>query len=52
MKPEGDKLKQSVRDALKENVVTKELGGSNATVEVGDWVAQRAMTLKCPIKLK
>jgi len=44
-KSEGDKLKQSVRDALKENVVTKELGGSNATVEVGDWVAQRAMTL-------
>ena len=44
-KSEGDKLKQSVRDALKENIVTKELGGSKATVEVGDWVAQRAMTL-------
>jgi len=41
-KAEGDKLKQAVRDALKENVVTVELGGSKVTVEVGDWIAQRA----------
>jgi hypothetical protein len=27
---------------LKENVVTVELGGSKVTVEVGDWIAQRA----------
>jgi isocitrate/isopropylmalate dehydrogenase len=41
-KAEGDKLKQAVSDALKEHVVTKELGGYKATVEVGDWIAQRA----------
>src|SRR6185369_8414213 len=40
-KAEGDKLKQAVRDALKENIVTKELGGAKATVEVGDWIARR-----------
>jgi len=39
-KAEGDRLKQAVRDALKENVVTPELGGSKQTVEVGDWVAR------------
>jgi 3-isopropylmalate dehydrogenase len=38
---EGGKLKQAVRDALKENVVTQELGGSKATVEVGEWIAER-----------
>src|SRR5690242_10467279 len=41
-KAEGEKVKQAVRDALKENIVTKELGGSKATVEVGDWIARRA----------
>jgi len=40
-KAEGDRLKQAVRDALKENIVTKELGGAKATVEVGDWIARR-----------
>ena len=39
---EGGTLKQAVRDALKQNVLTPELGGSKATVEVGDWIARRA----------
>lgn len=38
---EGRKLKQAVRDALKEHAVTPELGGSKQTVEVGDWIAER-----------
>jgi 3-isopropylmalate dehydrogenase len=38
---EGNKLRQAVSEALKENVVTPELGGSKQTVEVGDWIAQR-----------
>ena len=41
-KPEADVLREAVRTALKENVVTQELGGVKATVEVGDWVAKRA----------
>src|SRR4030095_1657982 len=40
-KTEGGKLKQAVRDALKENVLPQELGGSKGTVEVGDWIAHR-----------
>jgi 3-isopropylmalate dehydrogenase len=40
-KAEGGRLKRAVRDALKENVVTQELGGAKGTVEVGDWIAQR-----------
>jgi 3-isopropylmalate dehydrogenase len=40
-KTEGGKLKKAVREALKENVLTQELGGSKGTVEVGDWIAQR-----------
>jgi 3-isopropylmalate dehydrogenase len=40
-KTEGDKLGQAVRDALKEDIVTPELGGSKQTVEVGDWIARR-----------
>jgi 3-isopropylmalate dehydrogenase len=40
-KPEADTLKQAVRGALMENVVTQELGGSKQTVEVGDWVAAK-----------
>ena len=39
-KAEGSKVKQAVRRALKENVVTPELGGSKQTVEVGDWIAK------------
>jgi len=38
---ESNKLRQAVSEALKENVVTPELGGSKQTVEVGDWIAQR-----------
>jgi len=30
-----------VSEALTEHVVTKELGGYKATVEVGDWIAAR-----------
>jgi 3-isopropylmalate dehydrogenase len=36
---EADRLKQAVRAAVNENVVTRELGGSKQTAEVGDWVA-------------
>jgi 3-isopropylmalate dehydrogenase len=39
---ESEVLREVVRAALKENVVTQELGGSKATVEVGDWVAEQA----------
>ena len=39
---EGEVLREAVRAALKENMVTPELGGSKATVEVGDWVAEQA----------
>ena len=39
---EGEVLREVVRAALQENAVTQELGGSKATVEVGDWVAGRA----------
>jgi len=40
-KTEGEVLREAVRAALKENVVTQELGGIKATVEVGDWIAAR-----------
>jgi len=38
---EGDRLRNAVRAALKENFVTPDLGGANTTVEVGDWIANR-----------
>jgi 3-isopropylmalate dehydrogenase len=38
---EAARLKQAVRDALEENVVTAELDGSKQTVEVGDWIERR-----------
>src|SRR5690348_1673671 len=41
-KTEATALRTVVRAALHENYVTKELGGSKATVEVGDWIARRA----------
>jgi len=41
-KREGELLREAVRAAVRENVVTPELGGSKATVEVGDWIAERA----------
>ena len=42
-KTEGDALRDAVRAALQENVVTPDLGGDKGTVEVGDWVAKRAL---------
>jgi 3-isopropylmalate dehydrogenase len=40
-KSEGDRLREAVRAALKENFLTPDLGGSMSTVEVGNWVAMR-----------
>ena len=40
-KAEADKLKRAVRAAVEEHMVTQELGGSKATVEVGDWIAEQ-----------
>src|SRR5262245_27904708 len=40
-KAEAEKLKHAVGAAVREHVVTQELGGSRATVEVGDWVAEQ-----------
>jgi len=39
-KAEADKLKQAVRAAVQEKMVTQELGGSKATRDVGDWIAE------------
>lgn len=36
---EGNRLRHAVRAAVEEKVVTQELGGSQRTVEVGDWIA-------------
>jgi 3-isopropylmalate dehydrogenase len=36
---EGELLKAAVKAALQEGITTPDLGGSNKTVEVGDWVA-------------
>src|ERR1700751_263816 len=36
---EGEALREAVRAALEENVVTRELGGALSTREVGDWIA-------------
>ena len=36
---EAGLLKQSVKSALSEGVVSSDLGGSKSTVEVGDWLA-------------
>ena len=41
-KSESEVLRETVRAAVEENVLTQELGGSKATVEVGDWIAQHA----------
>jgi 3-isopropylmalate dehydrogenase len=40
-KSEGDTLRNAVRSALRENLVTPDLGGDKGTVEVGDWIAKR-----------
>src|SRR6202163_1376385 len=41
-KPEAAALREAVRTALHENVVTPDLGGDKRTAEVGDWLASRA----------
>jgi len=38
---EAQVLREAVRAAVAANIVTQELGGSQGTVEVGDWVANR-----------
>jgi 3-isopropylmalate dehydrogenase len=38
---EAQALREAVRAAVAENAVTPELGGTKATVEVGDWIAER-----------
>lgn len=39
--PEGDALREAVRSSLRENFLPPDLGGDKATVEVGDWIAER-----------
>jgi 3-isopropylmalate dehydrogenase len=39
-KEEAQVLREGVRTALMENVVTPDLGGSKGTMEVGDWLAR------------
>ena len=41
-KLEAAALRDAVRAALRENVVTPDLGGTKRTMEVGDWVAEKA----------
>jgi 3-isopropylmalate dehydrogenase len=43
-KPEANALRDAVRAALRENYVTPDLGGKMRTAEVGDWLAERAVT--------
>jgi 3-isopropylmalate dehydrogenase len=41
-KAEAKCVKAAVREAVKENFLTPDLGGTRQTVEVGEWLAQRA----------
>ena len=41
---EAEKLRSTVRAALRENFVTQDLGGDKKTVEVGDWLVERVST--------
>ena len=41
-KPEAVALREAVREALRENYVTPDLGGEKKTQAVGDWLAGRA----------
>jgi 3-isopropylmalate dehydrogenase len=41
-RPEGNGLRDAVRDAIREDFVPPDLGGDKKTVEVGDWIADRA----------
>jgi isocitrate/isopropylmalate dehydrogenase len=38
-KPEAAAVHRAVKDALLKNYLTPDLGGTNKTVEVGDWLA-------------
>src|SRR3989449_4441673 len=40
-KPEACALREATRAALRENIVTPDLGGQKKTTEVGDWLAAR-----------
>ena len=40
--PEAAALRSAVRTALHENYVTPDLGGDKSTINVGDWIAERA----------
>jgi 3-isopropylmalate dehydrogenase len=42
-KPEAVALRGAVREALRENYVTPDLGGNKRTVEVGDWLAAKSV---------
>ena len=42
-KVEGSALRTAVREALRENYVTPDLGGSKQTEEVGEWLAVQAV---------
>jgi isocitrate/isopropylmalate dehydrogenase len=44
-KAEAKAVKAAVREALKQNFVTPDLGGTKRTVEVGDWLAATATKL-------
>lgn len=44
-KPEAAALHGSVRAAVRENHVTPDLGGDKRTVEVGEWLARKAVEL-------
>jgi 3-isopropylmalate dehydrogenase len=41
-KPEAQVLREAVKSALRENLVTPDLGGVKQTVEVGNWLAKYA----------
>jgi isocitrate/isopropylmalate dehydrogenase len=41
-KKEAQVLREAVKSALRENIVTPDLGGVKQTVEVGDWLADSA----------
>jgi 3-isopropylmalate dehydrogenase len=41
-KPEAMAMRAAVREALRENFVTPDLGGDKSTTQVGDWLARKA----------
>jgi isocitrate/isopropylmalate dehydrogenase len=41
-KQEAQIVREAVKAALRENLVTADLGGVNQTVEIGDWLANFA----------